>query len=206
MWSKFGRAEAPDFNGYQTWVYYSSFCRLDEFLPGVAIAMIKHFHRGWWAQLMRRGRLSFAVGLACTVAICYLLNVYLYVDGAGVSFALTALGYPALAISFAILTLSALSPDSPLYKLRVPGAAKLALWSYAIYLTHKPLAFILHGQLEALGFAADSWAAAAIIAVCALVVGAGLYLLIERPFMRLRDRVFPTNFPGAIAQSIGVAA
>jgi len=35
----------------------------------------------------------------------------------------------------------------------------------------------------------------AVIAVACIAVGAALYWLIERPFMAMRDKWFPTNFP-----------
>ena len=72
-----------------------------------------------------------------------------YVDGYGYTFAMTAFGYSAVAWSFALLVLAALSPASPLARWRVPGAQTLALWSYALYLTHKAVDHVVAHALPA---------------------------------------------------------
>lgn len=59
----------------------------------------------------------------------------------------TSAGFSLLAISYAGLTMAALSPQSLLGRLRVPGATSLALWSYAIYLMHKPVFVLLSKEL-----------------------------------------------------------
>ncbi len=41
-------------------IYYSSFTRFDELLPGVAIALLKNFHRTVYSALLRRGNLLLA--------------------------------------------------------------------------------------------------------------------------------------------------
>jgi peptidoglycan/LPS O-acetylase OafA/YrhL len=74
----------------------------------------------------------------------------------------------------------------------VPGAGHLAVWSYSIYLTHKPIGNII-------GKMASQWGTPPLLSVLAtivvsLLVGALLYQLVEKPFMMLRDRFFPSNF------------
>ena len=87
-----------------------------------------------------------------------------------------------------------ISPKSALHKIRVPGAAQLAAWSYAIYLSHKAVAFILQRQLATIGIGGDSSLAVLVITVASVLAGWLLYRLVETPFMNLRDRRYPTSF------------
>jgi peptidoglycan/LPS O-acetylase OafA/YrhL len=38
-------------------IYYSTLCRFDEFLPGVAVAMLKNFQRPLWQRITQHGQL-----------------------------------------------------------------------------------------------------------------------------------------------------
>ena len=189
LWREYG----SDPQGYYTHIYYSSFCRFDELLPGVAIAMLKNFHGNVWEHLQKRSSLVF-VGSVLAVALTFylFLNFHFY-DAQGYSFFMTVFGYPMLAMSFAMLTISALSPASFLYKVRVPGASSLALWSYAIYLTHKPLFTIAKAPLSKLDIGADSITGVVTMICISIAGGWLLYRLVETPFMRLRDRLYKTN-------------
>jgi peptidoglycan/LPS O-acetylase OafA/YrhL len=102
-----------------------------------------------------------------------------------------------------VLTCSALSPTSVLNRLRVPGAASLALWSYAVYLVHKPVFMALRPELERR--AIDPAAPLTILAVMAAGVFGGwlLYRLVETPFMRLRARWYPA--PGKSINALPVS-
>jgi peptidoglycan/LPS O-acetylase OafA/YrhL len=93
-----------------------------------------------------------------------------------------------------MLIVAALSRRSLLRTVRVPGAASIALWSYAIYLGHKQLCILARAPLEAIGYGPES--AVAIMAMLALSVFAGwlLYVCVETPFMKLRARYVPSNF------------
>ena len=86
-----------------------------------------------------------------------------------------------------------MSPGSALYQWRVPGAASLALWSYAIYLLHKQLCILLSPVLQDRGYAPDGLPAVLIMIFVSIVTGWLLYALVETPFMRLRTRYFPTS-------------
>jgi peptidoglycan/LPS O-acetylase OafA/YrhL len=187
LWQQYH--DDPD--GWYTWVYYSSLCRFDELLAGVAVAMLKNFHRGAWERIMAKGNLMLVLGLAATALMFYLFLNYQYVDGAGYGFFLTAVGYPLLAMSFALLVLAALGPGSLLQRMRVPGAGRLARWSYAIYLTHKPLMHVLGKPLADVGVVPDSAVAALLVACASIAAGCLLYLAVETPFMRLRERISP---------------
>ena len=102
-------------------------------------------------------------------------------------------------MSFALLVAAALSPSRRVLRWRIPGADRLALWSYSTYLSHKPLAYFLSRQLEPLGV--SDGARLAIIAVACVAVGGLLYRLVEAPFMAWRDRLVPSNFAGDRGQA-----
>ena len=102
---------------------------------------------------------------------------------------MAALGYPLLAISFAALTLAALSPTSYLHNIRIPGTASLAVWSYAIYLIHKPLMVITHETLLQWGITVSSLSVLIILSI-SIFSGWLLYTCIESPFLKIRDKYY----------------
>lgn len=169
-------------------VYYSSFGRFDELLPGVAIALLKNFHPITFARLLRYGNALLVAGLASAAAVLY--GVMNEVPNA---FLASAFGFSAVAVSFALLTCSALSPSSLLNRLHIPGAPSLALWSYAVYLVHKPIFMALRPELQRLGI--DTGEPLTIIMVMAVGIAGGwlLYRLVEYPFMQLRAHFYPVT-------------
>lgn len=173
--------------GYYKYIYYASWCRFDELVAGVALALLKNYHPAAWSRLISYGNRSLLAGLAGTALMLFVFfsNHYAYW--------ITVLGYPALAISFSLLLIAALSPGSVLYTVRVPGAASLAVWSYAIYLLHKQLCILLKPVWQGFGYGADT--VPAILASMVVSVAAGwlLYRLVETPFMQLRARYVPAN-------------
>jgi peptidoglycan/LPS O-acetylase OafA/YrhL len=182
-------------------VYYATWARFDELLPGVAIAMLKNFHPAAFARLLKHANALFMAGLASAVAVLYgVLNE------APSVFAANAVGFSLLAMSFALLTCAALSPSCWLNRLRIPGAASLALWSYAVYLVHKPVFMALRPEIARRGI--DPAAPLTILAVMALGIFGGwlLYRLVETPFMRLRARWYPAGAPAAPALPVPLAA
>lgn len=174
-------------------IYYSSFTRFDELLPGVAIALLKNFHPTLYAALLRRGNLLLLAGLASVGLMFYVFQNYEYIRGFGRTFQVVTFGYSFLAISFAILVLAALSPDCWLNRIRIPGATQIALWSYAIYLIHKPLFQVLKTPLTEYGIDIHGGLGVTIIMAVSIFCGWALYFFVETPFMKLRDRFYPST-------------
>jgi peptidoglycan/LPS O-acetylase OafA/YrhL len=169
-------------------VYYATWARFDELLPGVAIAMLKNFHPALFGRIQRHANALLVAGLAAAVAVLYgVLNE------APTVFLANTFGFSLVAMSFALLTCAALSPSCLLNRFRIPGAASLALWSYAVYLVHKPVFMALRPELVKHGI--DPGAPLTIVAVMALGIFGGwlLYRLVETPFMRLRARWYPAG-------------
>lgn len=173
---------------YYKYIYYSSLCRFDELVAGVALALLKNHHGGLWRRLTAHGNWTLAAGLAGTAAMFSLFLDDHY------GYRMTVFGYPALALGFALLILAALSPASILHRTRVPGAASVALWSYAIYLTHKQVCILLKPELQALEIGPQSAPAMLGMAAASVLAGWLLYRLVETPFMLLRARWVPGNY------------
>jgi peptidoglycan/LPS O-acetylase OafA/YrhL len=192
LWWRYGRQADGHADGYMPWIYYATLCRFDEFIPGVAVAMLKNFHRPLWDRLMARGAVLSAVGAAAVGAMLTLATLFYVIEGYGWGFFMTAFGYSLLALSFALVVAAALSPQAKALRWRVPGADRLALWSYSTYLSHKPLAFFIARQLEPLGVSDGT--RLAIVTLACVAMGGLLYTLVEAPFMALRDRWVPSNF------------
>lgn len=187
MWQKVG----DDYTQYYLHIYYSTWCRFDELLPGVALALLKNFHPQLWTRSLKYGHSSFLSGLLVSGVAMYLFTFYSYVDGGGFQWFTTSFGYTLLSTGFALLTWAGLSPNSYLYRWRIPGASVLALWSYALYLLHKPLMNALIRPLESWGISVKSWLGISVMFALSLLGTYFLYRLVETPFMRLRDRYFP---------------
>jgi len=192
LWSEYGLEAGGKIDGYYPNVYYATLGRFDEFLPGIAVALIKNYHPALWRRMMARGAALFGVGLAATVTILYGVLHHYYIDDFGYPFFMSVFGYSCVAGAFSLLVASALSPHSPLYRVKIPGAKALALWSYSIYLTHKPIGFVLKNYLAP--NALPQAALALVITAASVALGAVLYRLVELPFMQWRDRGVPSLF------------
>ncbi|AIY41185.1 acyltransferase family protein [Collimonas arenae] len=204
LWLKFGREADGAIGGYYPNVYYSSFCRFDEFLPGIAVALLKNFHPVVWQKILRRGQALLFIGAAATATLFYLAVNFYVIEGYGYGYFMSGFGYSLLAVSFALLVAAALSPASYLHRWRIPGAAQLAAWSYAIYLVHKPLAMITHRMLAGAGL--NAVAEVALIVALSLAGGWLLYRLVETPFMKLRDACYPGNFAAGVMSPLPAKA
>lgn len=169
-------------------VYYSSFCRFDELLPGVAIAMLKNFHPSAFARILRYGNALLAAGLAMAAAVLYGVT-----NEMPTAFMASTFGFSLVAASFALLTCSALSPGSLLNRLRIPGTASLALWSYAVYLVHKPVFMALRPELVHRNIDPGAPLTIASVMAAGILGGWLLYRVVETPFMRLRARWYPVG-------------
>ncbi|SDF31112.1 Peptidoglycan/LPS O-acetylase OafA/YrhL, contains acyltransferase and SGNH-hydrolase domains [Massilia sp. PDC64] len=180
------RAAAYALHGHDAFmaeVYYSSFCRADELLPGVAIALLRNFHPHAFARLLRHANGLCAAGVAASVGS--LTCIHLDWPATLVT---STFGFSLLAISFALLTCAALSPACILNRIDLPGASQLALWSYAVYLVHKPVFMALRPHIERLHIDANAPATVAVVMGAGIAGGWVLYRCVETPFMRLRAR------------------
>ena len=109
-------------DGPSAHIYYSTLARFDEFLPGVAVAFLKSFHRPLWERILKRGQSALAIGAIMTAAMLFAFYHRHFTDNETYMFFPAALGYSLLAMAFAMLVVAALCPNSWFYRIRIAGA------------------------------------------------------------------------------------
>jgi peptidoglycan/LPS O-acetylase OafA/YrhL len=183
-------AGEPDPRRYLRYIYYPTWTRLDGLLAGVSLALVRCFRPQAWARLASRPNLLLASGVLGVLA-----SMALFGDQIA-GFAGTVFGFPLLAFSLAALVAGGSQATSLIGRYAVPGAGGLAAASYSIYLTHK-LAYRAVINLSAHAPAGLKDLTPALAIGAALVLGAALYWLVERPFLKLRER-FRRTMPALV--------
>jgi len=166
-------------------VYYPTYCHIDGLIAGVSVAAISIFYPSQWSWLEQRNRVVLMAGLA-VLLIGYLIN-----DGQK-DWLLSVVEFPLVAVGYGLVLIAAVSKDSLL-----SGGSRITKWvailSYSMYLTHKIVIHLVQGAATAYDVAPNSAAVLALSAVgtvgCAYVV----HVAVERPFMRLRDRLYASK-------------
>ncbi len=161
-------------------IYYPTYTRLDGLLAGVALALVRVFRPTWWSAILRRANWVLAAGVA--VLAC---AVWIFGDRFGPVG--TVIGFPLMAIGFAMLVAAAAETRCWFGRMRVPGAKVVAMLAYSLYLTHKEVAHLDELWLPRV-MASRGAGATALIAASCLAAAAVLYFAVERPFLVLRDR------------------
>jgi peptidoglycan/LPS O-acetylase OafA/YrhL len=162
-------------------IYYPTYTRLDGLFAGVVLAALKAYRPATWMQWQARANVVLLGGLLlAAIAIGFFQH--------RTGLAATVVGYPLLSAGLGMLVFAGASPSGALTWVRVPGAGWIAAISYSVYLTHKAIYHLVHtlfqDQLD--GHGALTLAACAIAAI---VAGAALHYLIERPFLRWREQL-----------------
>jgi len=168
---------------YYMYIYYPTWSRLDGLLAGVALAAFYYFKPQHWQRLTAKGNRIFLIALALLAGAWYIAHGDHQYEMRGAIF-----GYPAIAIGYGALVLAALSPTSALYRYSSAITRLIATLSYSIYLTHKQLIHLTHEFLRPRGIGDDSYAGFWISVAVSLLGGWLLHLIVEKPFLRLRDR------------------
>src|SRR5438128_9044084 len=173
------------FRGFQAWIYYPTWTRLDPLVFGVALAAIEKFRPEWWKRLTNSAIWLWLPGLALIAYGLYL--------GEGDYLPVTAAiwQFPLLGLGMAALLVCAVSPRLPFRRVAIPGAAFIASIAYSTYLVHK-LAIHFVGQFCASNNIAltSVWALLG-VELCVYFAATLLFFLIERPFLQLRKRLAP---------------
>ena len=178
----FDVASEPRDGPFMTLIYYPTWTRLDGLLAGVCAAAVQVFRPQWWQMLTARPNRLLAGGIVGIVATA------IFMKGQIATFWPSVLGYPLLSASACLLVIAGTQPSALIGRVALPGAQAVATAAYSLYLSHKiifaafsratPLWLTEHGILglgAALGLAGAA--------------GAALYWAVERPFLKLRDRL-----------------
>jgi peptidoglycan/LPS O-acetylase OafA/YrhL len=161
---------------YWGMIYFPTYARLDGLSIGVLLAGIRIFRPAWWSYAMARRALVFVIAsilLGLAIWLCW--DIY--------SVSAVIWGFPLIAFGFGFLMVAAAG-----LRFRIPGATIGATLAYSTYLTHKA---VMHLDRVYLGNLLNvNWfVSLAIYAVSSLIVASVLYLCIEGPFLRLRERI-----------------
>jgi peptidoglycan/LPS O-acetylase OafA/YrhL len=175
--------DGVSFRGYQKFIYYPTWTRLDPLVLGVGIAAIRRFHQAWWTKMTKAAVWLWLPALGAIVLALYL--------GEGKTLTVTACisQFPLIAFGMAGLLVCVLSPRAPLSRVRIPGAAFLASIAYSVYLSHKLVIHQVSGICAARGFPLTSATALLLVQLSIYVAGAALFFAVERPFLQLRHRL-----------------
>lgn len=172
-----------DENNWMYWykyIYYPTYNRLDGLLVGVSIAGIYQFLPNFWNKISRFGNqfLFFSIFV--------LLGAYFLCEDPH-SYYSSVFGFPIIAIGYGFMTIGAISPSNFLFKWNSKITTFIATLSYAIYLTHKGIIHMTHQLLA--NFKIEN---NLMLLICIVTCILGAYLLnlfIEKPFMKLRNKI-----------------
>ena len=173
------------FRGFQAWIYYPTWTRLDPLVFGVALAAIEKFRANWWQRLTNLAPWLWLPALALIVYALWLG------EGEQINFVACVWQFPLVAIAFAALLVCAQSDRLPLRRVRIPGVAFIASIAYSAYLVQK---LAIHAVSEfCRAHDVDLTSAPALIGVelCVYAAATILFFTIERPFLQLRHRITP---------------
>lgn len=170
------------FYGFIEKVYYPSYNRMDGLILGVGIASIFNFKPRIKDYLTKYGNIVLLIGLIvfmiayqiCDNLITYKAMIY---------------GLPLISLAYGIIVIAAISPTCFLYKLKTKFTFIVATLSYAIYLTHKQLYHLVKHWIDRLGNESIQQWTFWICIIIAILGGLILHLVIEKPFLRLRNKI-----------------
>jgi peptidoglycan/LPS O-acetylase OafA/YrhL len=164
------------------YIYYPTYNRLDGLLVGIGIAALFHYKPGLAARLSRFGNALLLLGVAVLAAAYCLCRE-------PQAFAASIIGFPLVALGYGLLVVGAISPTTLLYRFESCISARLASLSFAAYLTHKGIIHLVQAVFAAYGLPLES---NAMLLLCLVFVLVGALLLnytVEKPFLRLRNRL-----------------
>jgi peptidoglycan/LPS O-acetylase OafA/YrhL len=171
------------FRGYQTWIYYATWTRLDPLLLGVALAAIESFRPTWWKRLMNFAPWICLPGLTLIAYALYLGET----DDITVTMAVWQ--FPLIALGMAALLVCSVSPRLPFSTFRIPGVAFLASIAYSAYLVQKLVIHFVAQSCLTYNLAMTSIPVVFGVQICIYAIGTILFFAIERPFLLLRHRI-----------------
>lgn len=185
VWLHDASVEGPVGTAQRNWfvedIYYPTWNRLDGLLAGVMLATLKAFRPRAWQRAQAHANTALLLGLGVVALALWLFRVRTGLLG-------NAIGWPVLSAGLALLVFAGASRGGWIGRWAIPGAGWLAAASYSLYLVHKAM---FHVVDEAFGeaLAGRGVVAFAVYGAAALAAAALLHYGVERPFLRLRDRM-----------------
>jgi peptidoglycan/LPS O-acetylase OafA/YrhL len=158
-------------------IYYPTHTRIDGIAYGVGLAALQHFRPRAWQAVLSLGNWLLLPAAVLLLAAAVGLRQQL-------GFFYCVLSFGILAAGFASLIAAALVPNGLLDRIRIKGIQTLALWSYAIYLTHEFAFAAAEALCKSWRLSARGLGLLPLSALTILGFGATLYYGVERRFIR----------------------
>ena len=179
-----------------TRIYYPTYTRLDGLLAGVALAVVKTFRPQWWSALMQRGHSLFLAGTLCVASVVWIFRAHDLGNDTGSAMWGVIFGFPLLSLGLGLIVASSISANGLLARVKIPGTETVATLAFSLYLTHKAVADIVmqHVPQVTSSQGPASWL---LYAVACFTAAFLLHILVERPFLRIRDRAL---WPKSVAK------
>jgi peptidoglycan/LPS O-acetylase OafA/YrhL len=174
-----------DRNWFVENIYYPTWNRLDGLLAGVILAVWKTYRPDRWARAATCANPVLVAGLT-TMA----LSFWLFRERAGLLG--NSIGWPVLSLGLAMLVFAGAQTNSWIGRRALPGAGWLAAVSFSLYLVHKPIYGLVQAHFGAV-LEGRGYLAFVSYALASLAGAAALYYLVERPALRMRERLLRTH-------------
>src|SRR6058998_1206968 len=180
------------FRGFQAWIYYPTWTRLDPLVFGVALAAIEKFRPQWWRRLT-----SYAIWLWLPALALIAYGLWL---GEGDYLTVTACTwqFPRIALGMAALLICAISPRLVFRRVAIPGAAFIASIAYSAYLIQKLVIRFVEQFCASHNIVLTSAPALICVELCVYAAATILFFTVERPFLQLRHRITPRSRASAL--------
>lgn len=178
----------PHLNSDKFWlewymkIYYPTYTRLDSLAIGVLIGYLHHHSATFKRFIHSNGNILFFSG-----AILLGLSLLFCSDQA--SMHASIFGFTAVAISFGIILLSAISESSFLYRSHSWITVQLASLSYAVYLSHKGIIHIIQNLAESSIIPTSGILMLSICLAGCILTGILYRYVIERPASRIKNKI-----------------
>ena len=178
------------FRGFQAWIYYPTWTRLDPLVFGVALAAIEKFQPHWWKRLTN---CAIWLWLPAVALIAYALYL-----GETDSLTVTARvwQFPLIAFGMAALLICVVSPRLFFRRVAIPGAAFVASIAYSAYLVQKIAMHFVAQFCESHNISLTSVPALVGVQFAVYAAAVILFFTVERPFLQLRKQIAPRSSPG----------
>ena len=184
------------FRGFQAWIYYPTWTRLDPLVFGVALAAIEKFRPTWWQRFINCAPWLWLPALGLIGYALYLGET----DTLKVSACVWQ--FPLIAAGMAALLVCAVSPRLLFRRVAIPGAAFIASIAYSAYLIQKLVIHAVEQFCTNHNIALTSTPALLGVQICVYLAAAILFITVERPFLQLRQRIAPRSSPAAAGRQV----
>jgi len=162
-------------------LYYPSYQRLDGLVVGAALAAISVYRHELWVRLQRHSGLFFALGMTSLAWIYWAEHSKQELLG-------TAISYPLIALSLGALLIASVGEETWVNRREIPIIHIGAVLSYSFYLVHKQTIHVTLLLGERYGFDPKGVFLFAASFAASLLFAGALYLVVERPIMKWRER------------------